>query len=82
MKRFRLWRLERCYRRIALLELKAPQFEAGVLRTEFATGTVRQINTAWKARGIKRHERRQALRALGVIGAPPRVKIIAAVPSR
>ena len=63
MKRWRLWRVRRAYRRIAILEVRAGE-QAFVLRAEFAQDTLRLLDSSHKSAGVNRAQRRQWKRAL------------------
>lgn len=66
MKRLRVWRLNRSYRRIARLELKLtlnhPAVQQG--RLTFATETMNMLDRGLVARAVPRQARRKMQRAL------------------
>jgi hypothetical protein len=64
MKRWRLWRLRRAYRRIAKLEVKVPFDEGGRLRQAFARDTLKVIDAVGRGKGYPRRVRRTLKREL------------------
>lgn len=63
MKKFRLWRINRAYRRIQKLEFKVGE-KALDLRFAFTRQTVWLLNNRWKGMGVNRAKRKEVLRQL------------------
>lgn len=60
---FRLWRLARAYRRMALLELKLPDSQEALdMRLTFTRQTIRGVNRGLQARGLTRKARKTTVR--------------------
>lgn len=77
LDRWRLKRLERAYRKIALLETKIHDVgEAWALRNAHSWDTLNRVDSVFKGRGIPRSERRRFKRAL-VAGTSSRSRHVA-----
>jgi hypothetical protein len=65
VKRFRVWRLRRSYRRIAGIEVAlGPCREAVDLRVNFSAQTLRMVNGVWKEQGMERGIRKAMTRRI------------------
>lgn len=58
MNRLRRWRIRRCYRRVAKLELKVGDLSSAELRKEFVSETLAMIDNHFKRKGWSRQQRR------------------------